>query len=73
MSNGVRIVSVEMTVDDAKLLREFMESRVASADQTVKFAIQRRYPFDEVGFRRETNLFERLISAVEKSFGGRAA
>jgi len=46
---------------------------VASADQTVKFAIQRRYPFDEVGFRRETNLFERLISAVEKSFGGRAA
>lgn len=73
MSNGVRIVSVEMTVDDAKLLREIMESRVASADQTVKFAIQRRYPFDQVGFKRETNLFERLISAIEKSFGGRAA
>jgi len=73
VSKDLRIVSVEMTFDDAKLLREYLESRVASSDQVVKFAIQRRYPFDEVGYRRETNLFERLLSAIEKSFGGRAA
>jgi hypothetical protein len=73
VSNEVRIVYVALTFDDAKLLRENLSGRVESADETVKFALRNRYPFDEVGFKRETNLFERVLSAIENGFNGRAA